>query len=425
MQLIRADSLGSMGKDLSREEIVEQLQAFGLLKNEVHVYFLLSKAGTSTAGVIARTLGTNRMGIYRTLKALEEKGLVESTVGRPSKFVALPVSDFLNRHIEEVKAKTSSLETRRERIVEYYEQMRKAEPEVEEPKFRIVQGRKHIFGQILKMLEKAKAEVCIMQTRNDLYRFINGGIDDKLKEIHDNKVEVVVLTQVDELAVEAVKNYMEFADVRHMSAPPTIGMVLVDETEALTTFAHDDSMSLTTEKVLAMWVRAPDYVKSMEVFFQTLWNSCSPARLRIATITTMKTLRKGLDSAKTILDTNGWTTSVPGRLIGESGVEHSFDLVARHRDKKGALIVVDLPSGQGSSQMLALDLKALDTKPAVKVLVTEKPPSEEESELAKRRGIRLIQAYNSRRLAVKIADEANRILDFQKGKAAKASVANR
>ena len=303
--------------------------------------------------------------------------------------------------------------------------MRKAEPEVEEPKFRIVQGRKHIFGQILKMLEKAKAEVCIMQTRNDLYRFINGGIDDKLKEIHDNKVEVVVLTQVDELAVEAVKNYMEFADVRHMSAPPTIGMVLVDETEALTTFAHDDSMSLTTEKVLAMWVRAPDYVKSMEVFFQTLWNSCSPARLRIATITTMKTLRKGLDSAKTILDTNGWTTSVPGRLIGESGVEHSFDFVAKHGEKKGALIVVDLPSGQGSSQMLALDLKALDTKPAVKILVTEKPPSEEESELANRRGIRLIQAYNSKRLAVKIADEANRILDFQKGKAAQASVANR
>jgi hypothetical protein len=235
----------------------------------------------------------------------------------------------------------------------------------------------------------------------------------------------MILSVVDESSVKAIESFLDFAEIRHMSTPPTFRMVLIDEVEALTTFIHDDSMSLTTEKELAMWVRAPDYVKSMRVFFQTLWNNNASARRRIATITTMKTFRKGLDSAKTILDMNGWTTSVPGKLIGESGVEHSFDMVAKYGDKNGTLVVVDLPSGQGSSQTLAFDLKALDTKPTVRVLVTEKPPSEQESELANHRGIRLIEADNSRRLAVKITDEANRILGFQKRKAAGAQAVNR
>jgi hypothetical protein len=163
----------------------------------------------------------------------------------------------------------------------------------------------------------------------------------------------------------------------------------------------------------------------MKVFFQTLWNGSTSARLRIATITTMKTLRKGLDSAKTVLDMNGWTTSVPGKLTGESGVEHSFDMVAKHEGKKETMVVVDLPSGQGSIQTLAFDLKALDTKPTLKVLVTEKPPSEQESELANHRGIKLIQAENSKLLAGKITDETNRILGFQKTKTAGAEAVDR
>ena len=108
--------------------------------------------------------------------------------------------------------------------------MRKAEPEVETSHLK----GEHHFPSGLEIFEKAKAEgAASCRPETDLYRFINGGIDDKLKEIHDNKVEVVVLTQVDELAVEAVKNYMEFAKCScTCSAPPTIGMVLVDETEA-------------------------------------------------------------------------------------------------------------------------------------------------------------------------------------------------
>jgi sugar-specific transcriptional regulator TrmB len=401
---------------MGEEEITKEFRNFGLQKNEVEVYLFLARTGKCSVGIIARRLGTNRMNVYRTLKVLEEKGLIESTVERPLKFVALPIVRFLDEDIENARTNISALEKSKEEIVDYCEHLQKPEETVEESKFRIVQGRKRVLDQISRMLGKVEKETCIVQTGNGLYRFVYGGIDDKLKALHSRGVNVMILSIVDESSVKAIESFMDFAEIRHLSIQPTFRMVIIDEAEALTTFTHDDSMSLTTENELAMWVRAPDYAKSMKVFFQTLWNSSTSARLRIATIMTMKTLKKGLDSAKTVLDTNGWTTSVPGKLTGESGVEHSFDLVAKHEGKKGMLVVVDLPSAQGSLQTLAFDLKALDTKPAIKILVTEKPPSEQESELANHRGITLIQADNSKRLAVKITDEANRILGFQKRK---------
>jgi len=402
-----------LGNALNEEEVTKELQDLGLQKKEIEVYLFLVKTGTCPVGIIARRLGNNRMSIYRILKVLEEKGLIESTIERPSKYVALPIVRFLNENIEKAKTKVSSLEEKKKEITGYCQRLQKPEEAVEETKFRIVQGRRHVLDQISRMLEKVEKETCIIQTGNGLYQFIYSGIDDKLKALRGRGVKVMVLSAVDESSLKAIEGFLDFAEIRHVTTPSTLRMVLIDEIEALTTFAHDDSLSLTTEKDLAMWVRAPDYVKNMKVFFQALWNSSTPARQRILTITTMRTLNEGLDMAKTIFDTNGWTTSAPGNLIGESGVEHSFDFVAKYKD---ASVVVDLPSGQGSTQMLALDLKALDTKPTAKLLVIEKPPSEQESELANRRGIKLIQAGTARQLAARITDEANRILALQRKK---------
>jgi len=397
------------GRSLTEEGIMEHFRGFGLTDFEAETYLFLAKAGPSPVGVIARRLGTNRMNVYRTLRALQENGLVESTVGRPSRFVALPAFKFLSRCIEESKTRATSLEESKEKIVGYCERLKK-EPLIEEPKFRIVQGRKHIFDQVLKMLETAKKETCLIQTRNGLYRYIYAGIDDKLKELHDNGVEVMVLTEVDESGVEAIRNYLEFAQVRHTTSQSTMRLVLVDETEALTSFVRDDSMSLTTEKELAIWVRAPDYAKSMKMFFETLWKDSVLARQMLAEIEVKRMLREGLDWAKRTLNADGWTTTIPGKLTGESGVEHSFDLVAKYPDERKMSIVVDSLPQHGSSQILAFSLKALDVGATVQLLVTSLPPNVEERNLALHHGIELISAGKSQQLAAKIASEADKVL---------------
>jgi len=390
------------------------------MESEAETYLFLARAGSCPVGVIARRLGTNRMNVYRTLKTLMEKGLVESTVGRPSRFVALPVVNFLRRFIDESRTRTASLEKSKEGIVDYCEHLKKIEPMAEEPKFRIVQGRKRIFDQLLNMLETAKKETCIIQTRNGLYRYIYAGIDDKLKELHDKGVDVMILTQVDETGVEAIRNYLDFAEVRHAVSQSSLRLVLVDENEVITSFVRDDSMSLTTEKELAIWVRAPDYANSMKMFFETLWKDGVLARHRLAEIAEQQALREGLDWTRRTLDADGWTTMIPGKLTGESGVEHSFDLAAKYPDERNLSIVVESLPQHDSPQILRFSLKALDVGASVQILVTKVLPDVEECELALHRGIRLVPAGKGQQLAANIASEAKRIVK----KKARATIAS-
>lgn len=395
---------------MAENEITKHLYSFGLLHNEVEVYLLLVKAGHSTAGIIARRLGTNRMNVYRTLKDLGEKGLVESNVGRPLKFSALPVINYLNSYVEESKTKTSSLEKSREEIIDYCAHLQEPEPLTEEPKFRIVQGRKRVHDQILKMLDNARKEVVLIQTRNGLYRFIYRGIDEKLRELHNKGVEIRVLTEIEEGGVEAVKNFLDFAQVRHATLQFALRLVLVDDAETLTTFVREDSMSLTTEKEVAMWVRASDYAQSTKMFFEILWKNGLLAHAKIAEIEAQQALKEGLDWVQRTLGADGWNVMIPGKLTGESGVEHSFDLAATNPDETKMSIVVDSLVEHGSSQILAFSLKALDVGATVQFLVTNLPPNLEEQKLALHRGIKLIVASKSQQLAAKIADEAKKML---------------
>ena len=49
---------------------------FGFSRDEAEAYLLLLRAGPCPAGIVSRKLGIDRMKAYRTLKALEERGLV-------------------------------------------------------------------------------------------------------------------------------------------------------------------------------------------------------------------------------------------------------------------------------------------------------------------------------------------------------------
>jgi sugar-specific transcriptional regulator TrmB len=393
---------------LADEEVVKTLQSFGVLENEAEVYLLLTKIGSCSVGNIARRLSLSRMSVYRALRTLEEKGLVESAAKRPARYAALPIASFLNRCVEDVKTRALSMEKTMKEIAEYCERVRKTDALTEDPKFRIVQGRKHIHDQILKMFEKAMNEIRIIETRNGLYRFMYAGLDDKLRELHEKGVSVEILTHVDESGVEAVTNYLAFAQVRHTVFPATVKMILVDEIEALTTFVHDDSMSLTTEKDLAMWIRAPDYVKSMNAFFKAVWKESVLGKKKLAGFAARHTLMNGLDSARKMLEAEGWTTTVPGLLKGESGVEHSFDLVATSRKEPNLVLVAGLLSKCDDSEIMSFSLKALDVKPAVKVLVTDTLATDAENQSVKRRGVKLVQANQSRQVAEKILSEARK-----------------
>ncbi len=256
--------------------MIKALLNFGLTNDEAEAYFFLLRAGACRAGNLARKLRINRMKAYRILKALEERGVVEAIVGRPVRFVAIPMEKVINQLIEGEKLKILGMEKNRKEIIQYSKNLRNRVEVLEEPRFRILQGRKQIYEFLLQMFKRAEAKICIITTRNDLQRFSYYGIDDKLKSLYHSDKRI--LTQINHHQLEAVENYLDFAEARHVALPATIRFVIVDESEILSTFAMDDSMSMSTEKDTGLWTNASNYVQAMKTFFDSLWRVAPDAR---------------------------------------------------------------------------------------------------------------------------------------------------
>ena len=263
---------------MSRNTVVERLLDFGFSRDEAKTYSLLLRLGPSPAGVISRRLRMNRVKVYRILKALEGKGAVGIIAGRPLKFVATPLKEMANQLIKEEKNKILGMEKGLDEIMGYLEKAQEGIVSLEEPRFRILQGRKQTYDFLFKMLERAETEICIMTTRNDLQRLSFYGVDDKLREVESKKVTQRLLTQIDGYGLETVENYLDFAQVRHVTLPTTIRFVVVDETEVLNAFAMDDSMSMTTGDDIGLWTNAKSYVRAMKELFYSLWRAAPDGR---------------------------------------------------------------------------------------------------------------------------------------------------
>lgn len=401
---------------LAEEKIIEGLMHFGIEREEAMAYIFLLRAGPCPARVLANKLGGNRMKAYRILKALQDRGLVEVTLGRPLKFVATPLNTALDILIEEYRSKLLSMEESKRTVLEYWERLPTAETSIEEPKFRIIKGRQNVYGLILKMFDRVKTEIRLLTTRNDLYRLLFVGLDGQLRAMSKRGIKVWILTQLDVQGIDAVNNYLNFAEIRHTSLPAILRLLTIDENESITTFVMDDSMSMTTEEDFGLWTNASNYIKAMNATFSALWGNSTPVQELLPKLMARQELMEGLNFAKRSLEAEGWSVEVPGRLFGVSGVEHSFGLVAKHPDIGESIIAVDLlTEDKPLYQLLTLNLKLLDVRGSknegsknegsIHFIAVARSLGEKELKLASQYGIIPVIADKAEALARKIANE--------------------
>ena len=256
---------------MSHEKIVKEFESFHLTPDESKAYLFLLKTGPKSAGQIARYIKLYRMKTYRILRDLEERGLIEATIERPQKFVAVPLEKSLELQINDQKEKLSSLEKSRDTILEQWKKSY-VEDDVEHIKIRIIQGRKQFFSFLEQIIDKAITEINLLTTKNDLYRLTLAEITDKLKAVKRKGVKIKVLTQMDKSAIDAVNEFMQFSEVRHTVLPSSLRFMIVDQEDVLTTFAMDDSMNMKTKEDTTMWTNAPNYATTVTAYFVNLWN---------------------------------------------------------------------------------------------------------------------------------------------------------
>lgn len=77
----------------------------GFNRLQAEVYVALLSLGQATGKALSQHSKVARQEVYRILKELQEKGLVEKIIVMPTKFKALPIEDCLRTLIERKKKK--------------------------------------------------------------------------------------------------------------------------------------------------------------------------------------------------------------------------------------------------------------------------------------------------------------------------------
>ena len=93
---------------MSEKDVTKFLQVLGLSKREIQVYMFLAKSGVQSTSFVAKRLKMERVQAYRTFKKLQEKGFIEATIERPTRFTIVPFERLLEAFINNKKSEIAN-----------------------------------------------------------------------------------------------------------------------------------------------------------------------------------------------------------------------------------------------------------------------------------------------------------------------------
>jgi sugar-specific transcriptional regulator TrmB len=182
---------------LSEKDVMRFLQVLGLSKREIQVYMFLAKSGVQSTSFVAKRLKMERVQAYRTFKKLQEKGFIEATLERPTRFTIVPFSVLVDNYITAKKNEVTNLNEQKQNLLTAWQSISAPESEYPVAKFSIITGKKKIHSKMLNMIEEAKSEVIVLTTALGLIQEDIAGIFDAAVEPSQHRgVQVQILTDV-------------------------------------------------------------------------------------------------------------------------------------------------------------------------------------------------------------------------------------
>jgi sugar-specific transcriptional regulator TrmB len=98
----------------------EKLRDFGLTRNESKIYVFLSKNGPKKAIEISNEERIPRTETYHLLSTLETKGIITSSIQRPTRFSAIKIEGAIESIIENQQKKIEELKILKNDMIELW-----------------------------------------------------------------------------------------------------------------------------------------------------------------------------------------------------------------------------------------------------------------------------------------------------------------
>ena len=149
---------------MSEKDITKFLQTLGLSKREIQIYLFLAKGGVQSTSFAAKRLKMERVQAYRTFKKLQEKGFIEATIERPTRFSIVPFESLLESFIASRRSEVDTLNEQKESLLSSWRNVSIPESEYTVAKFSVISGKKKIHLKMLNMIEESTKGISLLTT---------------------------------------------------------------------------------------------------------------------------------------------------------------------------------------------------------------------------------------------------------------------
>lgn len=265
---------------MGRESIETALKNFGLTEKEGEVYLFLAKLGPQKTGQIAKQLNKNKGLIYRILKSLQKKGLVEATLEAPTRYTPVPFEKVIDSYIKTKREEASIIEESKNNLLFDWNEISQTELDSSIEKFSVIEGNKKIFQRITQMVNGTNNRFSITLTLSELLRAEQFGVFDSVQEqVMKSQIQFQVLTKISKENLKSIKllktklnPVFEFRGIN-----PSLGlskfsrMAIRDGEEMVLFLSEKNEVSLKYGKEVCLYTNCKSINNALLNAFDDLW----------------------------------------------------------------------------------------------------------------------------------------------------------
>jgi len=291
----KSQSLLSRGVNLSEEPIKKILKDVGLTEKETEVYIFLAKHSALKGNEIAKQTRTDNAEVYRILKSLQNKGIVEATLEAPTRFVTVPFDKVIDSFIKARRDEATFVERKKEDLMDDWKKISRTNVELASEKFVVIEGTSKVYSKIFQMAKEARSQLLSVSTVTGLVRAVQFGLFDAVLE-HPSKssIQFRFITEPTEKNVGVMKSLlreMPEGELDFKGRSPDLGlqlsprMVVKDNEEVLFFATSKTENTLETNPYeTCLWTNCNAIVQAFTRVFEDTWSNSTDIYKKIAEV---------------------------------------------------------------------------------------------------------------------------------------------
>jgi len=284
----------------NQEQVLKTIQGLGLTRLDSQIYIYLSKKGPKKGLEIAKGLKTQKQTMYRSLKALQSKGIVTATLEHPARFSAVSFGIVIDLFAKAKMAEAQHIQESKGELLASWQAITVGETSDPSARFSVLEGRGYINSKILQMAKETKNRFSTISTVKRLLRADQFGLFDTACS-HPSGIQLRFLTQLSKQDIHLIKDLLkgfERMKINIEGRTPDLSpnifpeMVIKDEDETIFFISPAPTTPTIEESEICLWTNCKSLVQAMTTVFDDLWQNSTEIQRKITEIETGKTLPK-------------------------------------------------------------------------------------------------------------------------------------